>query len=124
MVSDRIALISAELNKLKMDITRLSIMAMQTEVTVNELRRNRRAAQLCTRDLEDLIQLASPDTLAAYHLRAWAQFVGKIWSPMVNLLFFNENPLSKLFLFDRNNTLLACFSDLLNALTLIRLSKE
>lgn len=94
MISDRIAVISAELNKLKMHITRASIMSSQTEASMTELKHHRRGAQICTKDLEDIIQLASPETLAAYHLTAWAQFVGRIWSPMMNLLFFDEQPLS------------------------------
>ncbi|XP_028967996.1 uncharacterized protein LOC100902560 [Galendromus occidentalis] len=94
MISDRIAIISAELNKLKMHITRVSIMASQTEDSMTELKHHRRAAQICTQDLEEIIQLASAQTLAAYHLTAWAQFVGRIWSPMMNLLYINEQPLS------------------------------
>lgn len=95
MISDRIAQISAELNNMKMHITRLSIMPAQPEAASSELRHHRRTAQLCTQDLEAIIQLASAETLDAYHLRTWAQFVGRIWSPMMNLMFFNERPLCK-----------------------------
>lgn len=95
MISDRIALISAELNKLKLHITRLSLLTEQPDVVVAELRHHRRKAQLCTQDLEQIIQLASATTLDGYHLRAWAHFVGRIWSPMMNLLFFKEQPLSE-----------------------------
>lgn len=94
MISDRVGLISTELGQLKMHITRLSIHPLQSKAILDELRYHRRAAQMCAQDLEDVILLASPDTLAVFGMRTWAQFVGKIWTPMMNLLFFNEKPIS------------------------------